>query len=291
MSGGGLGRCRSEKADHERKSNQSARFHVCQESLPDWADRGKVVAGSMSWKRRRDNEGRQRTAKIEIHGLVSTGAGAYYPVSKARMNGRFYRFIRDLHLYLGLFISPFVVVFAVSVFFLVHAWLPKTDAGAKRVVTELALPANLEKLSGRPLIDALQPVLAQIQTQGEVGWVQHRAKEHRLILPVSVPGRLTTVTIDMANREATIEPRSTGLADALVVLHKSPGPHLVGIRMNWFPMRLWSWFADGTVYLGLFVTVSGLYLWYALRAERRIGFCLLAAGVVVFAGIVYALVH
>jgi hypothetical protein len=204
----------------------------------------------------------------------------------------FYRLTRDLHLYLGLFISPFVVVFAASVFFLVHAWLPKSrEAGATRVVTDLALPANLETLSGRQLIDALQPVLAGIQAQGEVGWVQHRAKEHRLILPVSVPGRLTTVTIDVAKRAATIEPRITGLADAFVMLHKSPGPHLVGIRMNWFFMRLWRWFADGTVYLVLFLTVSGLYLWYGLRTERRIGLCLLAAGVISFSGMVYALVH
>jgi len=109
-----------------------------------------------------------------------------------------------------------------------------------------------------------------------------------MILPVSVPGRLTTVAIDVTKREATIEPRTTGLADAFVTLHKSPGPHLVGIRMNWFPMWLWHWFADGTVYLVLFLTVSGLYLWFALRAERRIGLWLLATGIISVSGIVYA---
>jgi hypothetical protein len=30
------------------------------------------------------------------------------------------RAMRDFHLYLGLFISPFILVFAISVFFLVH---------------------------------------------------------------------------------------------------------------------------------------------------------------------------
>jgi hypothetical protein len=208
------------------------------------------------------------------------------------MNGRFYRCIRDLHLYLGLFISPFVVVFAVSVFFLVHAWLPAAPkAEPARVATDLALPPNLEQLSGRQLIDALQPVLAAINAQGEVGWVQHRAAERRLILPVSVPGRLTTVTLDIAKRQATVESRTTGLPDAVVMLHKSPGPHLVGLRMNWFYLRLWRWFADGTVYLVVFLSVSGLYLWYGLRAERWVGLGLLAFGVIVFSGVVYALVH
>ena len=37
------------------------------------------------------------------------------------MNKRFYLITRDLHLYFGLFVSPFVLVFAFSVFFLVHS--------------------------------------------------------------------------------------------------------------------------------------------------------------------------
>src|SRR5882672_4653577 len=206
------------------------------------------------------------------------------------MNKRFYRVIRDLHLYFGLFVSPFVLVFAISVFFLVHAWLPKMTpaVAAARVVSDLPLPANLEKLSGRSLIDGLRPSLDKANVQGEVGWVQHLARENRLIIPVSVPGRVTTVTIDVAKREASIERRSTGWADALVVLHKSPGPHLADVRMNWFYMRVWRWLADATVYLLLFISASGIYLWYVLRAERRVGIGLLVAGALTFFGIVYA---
>ena len=37
------------------------------------------------------------------------------------MSQRFYTFIRDLHLYIGLFLAPFVLLFSVSVFFVVHA--------------------------------------------------------------------------------------------------------------------------------------------------------------------------
>jgi len=155
----------------------------------------------------------------------------------------------------------------------------------------LPLPADLERLTGRPRIDALQPALAKAGVHGEVGWVQHIAKGNWLVIPVSVPGRLTTVTIDVGRREASIQERTTGLADALVTLHKSPGPHLPGIRMNWFYMRIWLWLADSTVYLLLFVTLSGIYLWYVLRAEQRVGAGLLGAGAIAFFGIVYALVH
>src|SRR5438477_8482930 len=74
------------------------------------------------------------------------------------MRGRFYRIIRDLHLYLGLFISPFVLVFAISVFFLVHSWLPRiaSETSTTRVVSALPLPQDLTTLSGRPLINGLR---------------------------------------------------------------------------------------------------------------------------------------
>ena len=52
-------------------------------------------------------------------------------------------------------------------------------------------------------------------------------------------------------------------------------------------MRVWRVVADGTVYLFLFITVSGIYLWASLRAERRIGIALLFAGAFTFFGLVY----
>jgi hypothetical protein len=203
------------------------------------------------------------------------------------------RCIRDLHLYTGLFISPFVLVFAISVFFLVHNWLPKASVGpaGARSVLDLPLPANLEKLSGRERIDALKPALEAAHVYGEVGWVQHRVKENRLVVPVTVPGRLTTVTIDLTRREAFVQEQNTGLGSGLVLLHKSPGPHLAAIRMNWAYMRVWYWLADATVYLLLFITLSGVYLWFILRSQRKIGIVLIVAGAVSFCGLVYAIVH
>jgi hypothetical protein len=209
------------------------------------------------------------------------------------VKSRLYQSTRDLHFYGGLFISPFVLLFAVSVFYLVHAKLPQATRKSvtTRTVADLPLPDDLEKASGLERIEALKPALKWAGVQGEVGWIQHRIRDNRFIIPVTVPGRITTVTIDAVKREAAIEERTTGLADAWITLHKSPGPHLAAIRMNWFPMRLWLWLADATVYLLLLVTVSGIYLWYALSVDRKIGLALLAMGAASFFGIVYAIVH
>jgi hypothetical protein len=148
---------------------------------------------------------------------------------------------------------------------------------------------DLQKLSGRDLIDALKPILQAMKVPGEIGFVRHQVNEQRLIIPVSIPGRATTVTNNLASHEATVVTRETGLADALIYLHKAPGPHGPAVRMNWFFMKAWRWLADATVYFTLFISVSGIYLWYMLRAERKVGFVLLFAGTLTFFGIVYVL--
>ena len=153
---------------------------------------------------------------------------------------RFYLVTRDLHLYFGLFLSPFLLVFALSVVFLVHSWIPDgSSQRASRTAGGLAIPPEL----------------------------------------------------NLETRSATVSKRNTGIWDAMVFLHKMPGPHNANIRVNSFYMRLWKWFADAAAYLLLFIITSGIYLWAVLRAERRIGLALLAAGAFSFFGVVYALSH
>ncbi|HWR50134.1 MAG TPA: hypothetical protein VN428_03450 [Bryobacteraceae bacterium] len=208
------------------------------------------------------------------------------------MRRRIYLTTRDFHLYSGLFISPFVLIFAISVFFLVHAWVPGLSPEAtapKRTVHGLHLSADVENLSGRPRVDAIRDVLDQAGVQGEIGFIRHMPKERRLVVPVSVPGRETTIEIDVLTRSAVVVERQTGLADALIMLHKSPGPHLANIRMNWLPMLVWRWLADATVYLLLLLSATGIYLWIPLRAERKIGIALLTAGAFSLIGVIYAI--
>jgi hypothetical protein len=70
-----------------------------------------------------------------------------------------------------------------------------------------------------------------------------------------------------------------------------PGPHNVALRGNWTGTVVWRVLADTTIYLLLFISVSGVYLWWAIRAERRIGIALLALGATTFCGLVYAIVR
>jgi hypothetical protein len=131
-------------------------------------------------------------------------------------------------------------------------------------------------------------VLEQLDVQGEIDFVRHVASEHRLIVPVRLPGRDTVVTIDYGQRTANVSSRGHPMREAFVYLHKMPGPHNADVRGNSWLIRAWRILADATAYLLLFITVSGVYLWVAIRAERRVGFILLLAGAITFWGLVYA---
>ena len=194
-------------------------------------------------------------------------------------------------MYAGLFLSPFLVVFAVSVFFMVHSWIP----GAKRppvfrTATDAIFPGNLEASKGKEQIAAIRSVLETIDVRGEIGFVRYISRDRRFVVPVMQPGRLTTVELNMAAQTVTIASSRTGIADAMVYLHKMPGPHNVNIRGNSGHVRLWRWLADVTVYLLLLVSVSGVYLWAVLKTQRRIGLGLLGAGALTFSALIYVLV-
>jgi hypothetical protein len=73
----------------------------------------------------------------------------------------FYRWTRDLHLYCGLFVSPFAIAFAVSVLFLNHV---KVDTGAAtRVATirDVGIPAGLQSARGRDAVDRAKVIADQ----------------------------------------------------------------------------------------------------------------------------------
>lgn len=202
-----------------------------------------------------------------------------------------YRWLRDLHLYFGLFISPFILLFAASVFYLNHG---KLIAGAEAPVEtyrDLDVPDGFDRLKGREAVDRAAVILPQVRLSGEIGYLRYVANDRHLIFPVSKAGFEATVDVDLDARTASVKRRPMNLWESLAYLHKMPGPHNAAIRGNWVGTGIWRLFADATIYLVLFISLTGVYLWWALKAERRAGLALLAAGAFTFVGLVYAVVR
>lgn len=226
--------------------------------------------------------------RLWYSGGSSSAAG--FPSAETLLIRRLYLVTRDLHLYLGLFLSPFILVFSVSVFYLVHgiSHRPAPEpSNAARTVTNLTIPSDIAQMQGRARVEALRPLLDHLGVHGEIDFVRQLSKEHRLIVPVRLPDRDTVVDLNYERGTATVTSRRQSLGDALVYLHKMPGPHNADVRGNSSLMRVWRVVADTTAYVLLFITVSGIYLWVALKAERRIGLALMLAGAITFWGLVY----
>lgn len=202
---------------------------------------------------------------------------------------RFYLLTRDFHLYAGLFISPFILVFAVSVFCIVHGCIPSIVHPTERSIIGLRIPLGIEKQKGKEQLAQLRPLLDRMNVHGEINFVRYVAGEGRLIVPVSVPGRETEVSLHLASGDALITERADSVWNSIVYLHKMPGPHNVALRGNWLYIRIWRKFADATSYATLFITLSGIYLWTMLKAERGVGLAMLGAGMFTFFGMVLVL--
>jgi hypothetical protein len=193
-------------------------------------------------------------------------------------------------LYVGLFTSPFILVFAVSVFYLNHGrlivgWLPA------QTYRDLRIPEGLDRLKGREAVERARDILPQVDVAGEIGFIRYVRTERHLTFPVSRAGVESMVDVNLDARSATVTRRTTSLWESLAYLHKMPGPHNVAIRGNWSGVRVWSWLADATIYLLIFISISGVYLWWVIRAERRIGLMLLTAGTATLLGLIYAIVR
>ncbi|MDA0747821.1 MAG: PepSY-associated TM helix domain-containing protein [bacterium] len=192
-----------------------------------------------------------------------------------------YAWMRDLHLYLGLFVSPFVLLFAVSTLFLNHATIPAGSVGEKRTVP-VEIPEGLEKL------EEAQAIQRQVGVPGEINYISRR--KGFLVIPVMQPGRSTTIRVDLEKKIAEVEEEDRGILGALLYLHKSPGPHNVDIRGNWVFTHAWRWLVDVTVCMVIFLSISGIYLWAVLRRERTIGLVLMGAGCISFFALVAVVV-
>lgn len=196
----------------------------------------------------------------------------------------FYRWTRDLHLWLGLFLSPFLVVYAVSTILINHNATPGRDAPEETSGPVLVVVPDEEDR-----IRLGRDIIAQLGITGELGGVRRMPAQQKIVIPVNVPGKRQVVTVDTTTSLATVATKSPGFLSGLVYLHFAPGQHLVGISGNWFWMRLWHWMADATVYVVLFLTASGVYLWTVLKAERKVGLICLGAGAVSFVVLVCGL--
>jgi hypothetical protein len=178
-----------------------------------------------------------------------------------------FRWMRNVHLILGLVFVVYGLLFAVSSLFIMYRpWLPAGAEDTQRTVQVTADAARTPRSLALELMrnHGLQGDLRDIeQTDEGVQFVVIR------------PGTRAEVAYSPSRGEASIKTRRQGFLETLVQLHTNHG-----FWHDFVPSNAWSLLTVlGSA--GLFLLgATGIYLWFCHHEERLIGGVILAVGLV-----------
>jgi len=187
---------------------------------------------------------------------------------------KYYSLVRALHLYFGLFISPFVLIFSISVLVLNHtAYFNRLRPGKEGPPVQKHIAGFQPQLS-----DSLtaKSILHSLDLSGEIDWISKT--DTTFSFPVNKPGVTNWISLNTKTGMASITRHDEGMLKGMTYLHMMPGQHNAQMRGNSVFMKAWRVATDVFVYFVLFVSASGVFLWYFLRPERKLGIYSLGFG-------------
>ncbi len=189
---------------------------------------------------------------------------------------QYYSLVRLLHLYFGLLISPFVLIFSISVLVLNHTeYFNKLRP--RRELEPIQKHLTHFQLQTSDSLTA-KSILQQLGIAGEIDWISKT--DSTFSFPVNKPGLSKWVSVNTKTGSVLVTRRDEGTFKGMTYLHLMPGQHNARMRGNSLFMNVWRVATDVFVYFVLFVSATGVFLWYFLRPERKLGICSFGFGFV-----------
>jgi hypothetical protein len=206
------------------------------------------------------------------------------------------RWIRQVHLYLGLLVSPYLIIYGLSSLEYNHRGWFSSSLGPVTTSNESVDLAKAQAKASDYLDPAIPPyishpgptfvgdrALAQA-TRDELGlsgfvvaWEMHRDSTTQLRFNIERPGRHYVVKLNQAEAKARITSQSKGLWSTILSLHG-----LYSIPNARF-VSTWGVYTEITTWVVCFFAISGVYLWFARRTDRRPGLIAFGLGLVLSA--------
>jgi hypothetical protein len=168
-----------------------------------------------------------------------------------------YRWLREIHLALGVFSFGFLVLYAVSAVQMGHFNIPVRRSEAKVIV-----PAGLEDARAVARELKLRGVLRQIAWEGGV-----------LRLRAEKLGTVYSITYFRDRGEALVRSEDGGVLGVLNRLH-----HTAGFWHESPALQVWGAVVAIVSAALILLALTGIYLWTKLRNERKAGTLILATG-------------
>jgi len=189
---------------------------------------------------------------------------------------KLYLSVRALHLYIGLFISTLVVIFAVSVLVFNHQEFFNntcTDIAAEKTYS---FKLDSIPVRGSDIMTA-RAILSELKIAGEVDYINKT--DSSMSFPVNTTRKTYRIRANKLTNEVFVTTSSKNIFQATTYLHSMPGPHNINIRGNSGFIKLWRYLIDIIVYSVLFLTVSGIFMWCFYRSERKWGIVAAVSGI------------
>lgn len=193
---------------------------------------------------------------------------------------KYYSLIRAFHLYSGLFISPFVLIFSISVLLLNHTNYFDGLRSKRQLTSQQSIP-DFKALDSD--LATAKMIIEKLDVAGEIDWISKT--DSTFSFPVNKAGSTTRISLNLKTGIVDIHEYDLGTLNGTAYLHTMPGQHNASMRGNSFFMKLWRIMTDVVVYVVLFSTATGVILWYLLKPERSLGFYALASGIILLKGL------
>lgn len=170
-----------------------------------------------------------------------------------------YTLLRKIHLYAGLVLLVFVIMYFVTGYPMIHrAWFPKSEADKSTRVEAFSY-------SGANDPEAYSNHLQRtFGLYGKAASPQRR-KDGSWQFRYSRPGTQHEAVVSPAGDSVTITTRQEGVVETMIAFHEFHG-YGGGLLYS-----LWALLLDLTSLAMILFSVSGIYLWYRLTKKRLLG--------------------
>jgi len=185
---------------------------------------------------------------------------------------------RRLHYYLGLYFLFFLWLFAFTGLLLNHPGWAFAEFWPNRRQSSFARPIQPPPAGGD--LAQARDLMRQLGVAGEIEWTAARHDATALSFRVSKPGQMFEIRADFGARRAAVQRIDLNTWGVVHILHT-----FTGVRVNdalnqrdWILTTVWALAMDALALGMVLMVVSSFYMWFRLKAKRRLGAAVLAAG-------------
>ena len=166
-----------------------------------------------------------------------------------------YKLIQNLHIALSLITTPFLLIFAISSFFIAHNFLDFSSYEKK--IEQIKL--------NNALTDPSELAILFSKDHGIRGKLVDQSVDEsgRIKLSIYRPGKLSKIAIDTNTSIATVVHETRDLFGFTIPLHESSGP-----KSDNFGEKCWDLAVLVFSVLLIFVLITGLLLWLYRSKDR-----------------------